>query len=649
MRKLVTQRIKTAPFVAAIVAAIFLCVPLSLSATVLDDENRIDVVLSDGTNVVLYGESTSSSGRKSNKYYYLPVNLRLSNRPDGVPEFLFLKFTTEERAEAGGVGGAIMHFLTQWGLTREQEQELRGILEREHNKAELMGAVLMEPQDESGSFQIISGTLSDKGMTSSLVTSGKAPLIPGGKAAAAARLDQNGAQIMAATFDGKSSITDLSIALNFSYTVLAPAAKGRVIMDWEKYEKIHDSLEAEYKKWRSGTRSTKILGITVWSKPTYSYSYDEMREHFDFLMEKRVVDLQFDELIADERVAKIREAFFQYFLNAFAEAADTEAGAAPPPPSDDEKKSSPNIRYGNNYKFKQVFTSRSFKKKKQIFNLNYRMAIKRPCQLVGNLMSWYDAVRDNPACVSSVNLNDPFFQHRDIRFILDLDAKDIFDEVINYVTVNVRKKRSSGRPFEDRITIDADYLNKRGITASVTYARGEDTDPETYEYQVQWSLRGGILYPPNPEWQKGSWEGVTLAPPVMPRTIEVEGDLDGMRESQITRITVQVHYPKFGKEVEENIHLSPARNEPLVSKKIFMDGSAKGYAYRLVVNHKVEGKLALPWSAQVGDDYIYAAIPEELLVEPNFIAAAKEAAKDLEKSASEKVLHKFKELFKEEI
>ena len=29
------------------------------------------------------------------------------------------------------------------------------------------------------------------------------------------------------------------------------------------------------------------------------------------------------------------------------------------------------------------------------------------------------------------------------------------------------------------------------MTASVTYARGEDTDPDAYEYQAQWSLRGG--------------------------------------------------------------------------------------------------------------------------------------------------------------
>ena len=138
---------------------------------------------------------------------------------------------------------------------------------------------------------------------------------------------------------------------------------------------------------------------------------------------------------------------------------------------------------------------------------------------------------------------------------------------------------------------------------------------------------------------------MTLAPPVAPRTIEVEGDLDAMKASDITRITVQVHYPKFGEEVEENIPLSAARNEPLVSRRIFSDRDSRGYVYRLVVDHKTEGKLVLPWSAKVGDNYVYAAIPPELLKEGSSMKEeAKAAAKTVTDSAKERVLDKFKEL-----
>ena len=81
----------------------------------------------------------------------------------------------------------------------------------------------------------------------------------------------------------------------------------------------------------------------------------------------------------------------------------------------------------------------------EVFTLEARFAVRRPHQVVGNLASWYDGVKNNQDCVMQVNLNDPFFQHREVRFILDLEAQDIFEDVVNYVTVNVKKKRETGR------------------------------------------------------------------------------------------------------------------------------------------------------------------------------------------------------------
>jgi hypothetical protein len=630
---------------AAIVLAASLAAAVPARAVILDDENKIDVVLKDNTHVTLYGQATSSPGVKTANYYYMPVNLHLSQRPDGTPEFLFLKFTTEKRADQGGVNGGLMHFLMEWGLTPDQEKELGEAIKEKNPKAVLMGAVPLEAETgDGGSFQIISGTLSDDKMATKLVSSGKAPLVPGGKCAAASRLTAEGAQLLAASFEKARSITDLSIALNFGYTTLTPAARGTITFDWSKLETHFDSLGAAYTRKQSSTsKSGGSFLFFSWDsyKPEYSYSYDEMHKHFDYLVESQVVKIQFDELVSDERVAKVREAFFQYFLNAMAEPAPP---SQPAPASDKEKQGSPNIQYGDRYVYNKQSFERAFSQKTKRISLNYRMAIKRPFQLVGNLASWYDGVRDNPKCVSAVNLNDPFYAHRDIDFILDLDAKDMFEQEANYVTVNVRKKRSTGNPFEDHVTIDSKYLKDHGINAVVTYARADDKDADVYEYQAQWSFRGGKVYPPNPDWEKGSWEGVTLAAPITPRTIEVEGDLDAMKASDITRITAQVHYMKFGQEMEENFSLSPAKNEPLVSKKVFMDRDSKGYAYRLIVDHKTDGKLATPWSAKVADDYIYAAIPKDMLEQPDLKAVAKTMALDATTSAKDKVLAKFTEL-----
>ncbi len=118
---------------------------------VLDDTNRITIQLDDGTQVLLLGESIALSNERSNRYYYLPVNLRLSKRPDGTPEFLFLKFTTEKSAAQGGISGGLMHFLMEWGLTPQQEAELRAKLKT--RKAELVGAVPLDEAGDGGSFR----------------------------------------------------------------------------------------------------------------------------------------------------------------------------------------------------------------------------------------------------------------------------------------------------------------------------------------------------------------------------------------------------------------------------------------------------------------------------------------------------------------
>jgi hypothetical protein len=609
---------------------------LPASALVLDDENRLTVTLADGTAITLIGEAAPAATARTSNYYYLPSPglLRLARRPDGTPEFLFLKFTTDARADKGGLSGGLMHFLMEWSLSPEQETELRAKLAAAKAGAQLLGAVPLEPEGESGSFQIVSASLSDKTLTPTVVNSGKAPPLPGGRVAAAARMTAEGAQLMAATLEKSRSIADVSIALNYRYSVLTPAVRGRVTVDWTKLQEESDRLRTSYKKDGGG--------CLLWWCGSPTYTYKEVREQFRFLEENKVVVWQLDEMLADERAAKIRDAFLQYLLNLTAE--PPAPSEPPPPPAEQQQAAASGNKQGRRYTFSQTTLKKVSERKTESLDLNVRLSVKWPHQLVANLTSWYEPVRNNPRCVAAVNLADPFFQHRDIHFILDLDAREMFDEAVNYVTVNVRKRRSAGIPFEDRVTIDAKHVKEHGINATVTYARGEDRDPDAYEYKAQWSLKGGLVHPPSPGWQRGSWEGVTLSPPVVPRTIEVEGDLAAMAASGITRVTVQVHYPKFGREMEENIHVSPAANEPLVRRKIFMDRGARGYAYRLVVNHKTEGKLALPWSAQVGDDYVYAAIPENLLTEPQVREEAKEAARTLASSSGEQVLAKFREL-----
>jgi hypothetical protein len=636
---------------------LFLCISNNpVFSQSLDADNRVSVTLNDGTEVTLLGKANPRSNTPSGEYYYLPVGLRLSERPDGVPEFLFMKYTTEAEASAGGVQGGLLHFLMQWGLSASHEAELLTKLKEKLNEQpsksrfglrlmntpkniKIMGPVEVEPIPEE-SFQIYSASLSDPA-SSTVIQSGRAPSLEGGKAVVASKMDKETAQMMATTFEETSSVADLSVTLGYQYRVLMPSIDASVVVNWSKVSEMFDSLATEYSKKRESS------GILWWKKTKTTYSYDEMHKIYTSAQENKAVSVNItDRSLGNETSAMILEAFMSYFTNALTDRAMDIPSV--PPQGDENEDDKPDTQKGNYYTLNKVKMEKKIERGRETISLNYRRSVPKFIDVTGNLRSWYDGVRDNPNCVTSVNLNDPFFQHRNISFILDMEAEEMFSEAINYVTVSVRKERSSGNDFTDRFTIDKKYINEKGTSAIITYARGEDTNPDAFDYKTQWSLRGGKVYPDNPKWKKGSWEeAVTLASPVTYRRIEFEADLDDLKEKQITRVTAQVRYLQFGNEEEENIHISPVKGEPLVEQNIFIDNNTKGYAYRLILSHKSQGKLMLPWQVRMNDDYIYATLPEELQdTESEIFKEAKEEARDVTSRAKEKVLDKFDEIFK---
>jgi len=636
----------------------FLLMPLfSSHAQIVDSSNKLSLTLSDGTQVVLYGEAASLSDRKSKNYYYLPVSLRLGIKKDKTPEFLFMKYITEEKEADGGIGGALLHMLMEWGLTPSQQKEVEQILasgqQGARKKSVLKGALDVKP-DGDKSLRIISATLTDDKLAPSVVQSLSAPVLPGAKVAVASNLSPHGAQLLAATFEKTKSITDLSIEMSFKYTTRIPAAKGRVIVNWSQIQTHFEKDYAQYKETRkkkSGGGLFGAIGDALFGKKTEvtSRSYDEVRTVIDRMVEKEYIKVDFDENIADERVTKIREAFFDFFLQKMTESGDSDVLA---PPTEKEKKAMPNIKYGKKYTYNRRFFEASFKKKTETYYLNYRLAVEKPFTITANLASWYDGVKNNKKCVSSIFMNDPFFQHRDINLILDLEAKEMFDQEVNYVTVNVKKKRSSGNDFNDSRTIDTEHLKNNGLKATITYARGEDKNSDVYEYKTQWSLRGGNIYPKNPKWIKGDWQGVTLEPPIVPRTIEFESDLEELSAMGIVRATLLLRYYKFGQEIETNIPLTVSKGEPLIEKMIFTDRDTQGYAYQLVLTHKEKGKMALGWDDKINDDYVYASIPQELKDEdPDYIEKVIKAGEAILKpgadgkvSKAAGILEKFKDV-----
>lgn len=570
----------------------------------LDFNSKMVIALEDGTSITLYAQTVGAgpAAKAGKNYYYVPTQAMLSKNPQTqAPEFLFLKYVTDEREDQGGVNGALMHFLMQLGYSKDQLNELQTKLAAKVEGAVVKGPVDLFQADDVNSFRITSGVVNkESGMTKSVVTSGRAPLQEGAKVAVATNLNKYGAQLLATTFKENLAITDLSCDFYYKYYVKVNGLKATIIIDYEKIAKLvkEDKVTAEYTRIESKNSVQE------------SQTWDEMHKVYDKLVEKNAISIKIDQGIPNATTEKLTEMFFQMFMDRLAQPATDKPQAAPP--SEKEKEYLPGKKDAYGYYLNVKRIEENIRKKREVITMNYNYMLGMPVAFSQNLKSWYNSVKDNKYCVSSVNLNDPFFKHLDIRFVLDLEAKEMFDQEVNYVTVNVKKKRNSGNDFTDRVTLDKKFVSEKGITAAMSYAAGEDQNPDMYQYMVQWSLRGGNVFPPTPTWTKGQMEAVTLKPPVVPRTIEFEADLDKLKAMNISRVTLQVRYKKYNEEIEENLNISPAKNEALVNKMLFMDRDTRGYVYRLVFNHTTEGKLALPWSVKINDNYVYAVIPDEL-------------------------------------
>jgi hypothetical protein len=289
----------------------------NLNAQVVDYQNKVELVLSDGTHVILYGKAKSLNNTYTGEYYYLPTGLRLSKRSDGIPEFLFLKYTTEKRTEAGGEQGGIIHFLMEWGLTSEQLQEAQtklvemitqlaktpGSPYKGIQNPKIMGAVDVYTEDES--FRIISASLQDK-ESAKLITSGSAPILPGSKAAVAGKLNPITTQLLASTFEQSRSITDISLELNYMYNVLMPAVNGKITVDWTKVQEQIKSDSIKYSH-----RNTGSLAKSSDDR----YNYDQLSQFFSSCVESKAVVIEIDKnVVGDELADKIVEEFMNMMI-----------------------------------------------------------------------------------------------------------------------------------------------------------------------------------------------------------------------------------------------------------------------------------------------------------------------------------------------
>jgi tetratricopeptide (TPR) repeat protein len=207
-------------------AAIVLAAALAATAEVALDE-----VVQAG-RFVLYRDHADA-----HKYYYVPDEPRLATKRDGTPEFTFIKYTKTDGATKGG----IIHFLVTWGLTEGELSSAESALRLKDPEARIAGPVPFK----EGTFKVVSATAGEGGIFNrKIVGEGKAPILPGLKAAVSIALTEEGASLLWESF--KNPASDISVMFALKFTGLTPAFQAKLKVNWDKVYTQNDiKLHAE--------------------------------------------------------------------------------------------------------------------------------------------------------------------------------------------------------------------------------------------------------------------------------------------------------------------------------------------------------------------------------------------------------------------
>jgi hypothetical protein len=211
----------------AILAVLFiLAAGLYLAAEVALDE-----VVQAG-RFVLYRDHADA-----HKYYYVPDAPRLATKRDGTPEFAFIKYAKTD----GETKGGIVHFLVTWGMSEGELSSAESALRLKDPEAKIAGPVPFK----EGTFKVVSATAGEGGIFSRrIVGEGKAPIMPGQKAAVSIALTEEGASLLWESF--KNPTSDISVMFDLRFTGVTPAFQAKLKVNWDKVYTQHDiKLHAE--------------------------------------------------------------------------------------------------------------------------------------------------------------------------------------------------------------------------------------------------------------------------------------------------------------------------------------------------------------------------------------------------------------------
>ena len=579
--------------------------PHDLFAVVKYDEGRMMIdgiqLLQDNTNPL--------------EYYYLPQYPKLAKNEDGSFEFLCIKYVGENKESSGG----LFHALIEYTLPDSLVKTIGNKLAQEKPGAIIVGPVpLMQAfndgQEGVGSFQVVSAILSKEGgedkFTRTVITSGHAPLTPGSKAVVASLLTPEGATLLWNSMQGATSDVSVSIHAYYeaavkSYNAVVQAEMSTI---YEHFSRVYgvqqDYTKRQLRKIVDDLKQDGTLTIDVFDRTSALGIKDNELDAVLSLVTDKLVELMFNAESGwsqePEREVAVEPGQFKgrqnesWFSRTFLGSKDTK------------------YYTDNQYVMKKREDIRT---KTFYMNLSQSTTVKVPVYSSGNLGGLFSTLDSRYFRI--VDMNDPAFQIRDLHFQIDGDYVDSFQDIINFVSVNFRKKYDTNHDDQTKqIIINYQDVKNGNTIRSINYPRLGFTSSDwlDYEYQIGWSIKGENKTLKIPEgqdkWVRSNEPAISLRPPFDKRVLELDADRELFRNAGVVTAVIDFATILAGNARKyRSIALKTGDAENSVSTAIYHDGGEE-IVYRVTWYNK-NGRQYRTELQVLDSDYLYLVPPSE--------------------------------------
>lgn len=501
----------------------------------------------------------------SNVYHYLPSQGSLSHNNIGLPEFNLLRYSTESKLVEGDIntivkaeGGGILHFLTTYSTPASQVESAQSMIRELLENDSLL---LRSPVNfERGRCHLISSIEENETKKNQLLATVEAPVFSGLKVAKSIPLNQFQTALLQASLN--QATADLSMTYELEFTGLSNYYEAEIEVDWERLQ------------------NSQLTGGEV----GLYFLNAEIEKGFEELIDKKII--RFTEVGANTSMEHLTQAVYEKLLEILYEPVTQENLSG-----EEKEKMNNNIanaikgniskvlpfRFGVTYKRKKI---QKANQTKLIFK--GRSAVKRTHYITFNLKeSLQNFINDERLFPPVTSLD--FFQHRVIYLGIDGAIESELDQMVNYVSVSLKKKDKNGKEIIQEVLINKENFTKSTSDFSFSYSKNEEEDMNdwmSYEYKETWFFRGGKSF--TTDWKRANENLINLYVPYERKEILILGDWEEINSANVKAIYVKLKYSFFGETQITPITIIPAKAFQEIKLEITLPKNQTVYDYEIV-------------------------------------------------------------------